>query len=66
MNTKFINEVFSSDDFKRDYDNYLDNFENILEQDNKSKVDRLATFIEDCLKKQKLKVNHISNKVFSN
>jgi len=55
MNTKFINEVFSSEEFKRDYDNYLENFENILELDNRGKIDRLAAFIEDCIKKQKLK-----------
>jgi len=55
MNTNFINEVFSSEDFCRDYEKYLKSFDGILEADNKGKIERLVTYIEDCLKKNKIK-----------
>jgi len=55
MNTNFINEVFASEDFCRDYEKYLKSFDGILEADNKGKIERLVTYIEDCIKKGKIK-----------
>ena len=55
MNTTFINEVFASEEFCKDYQSYLKHFEDILEADNKNKIDRLATYIEECIRKRKIK-----------
>jgi hypothetical protein len=55
MNTSFISEMFSSEEFCRDYENYLQSFDNILEADNKSKIDRMANYIEECIKKKKIR-----------
>jgi len=55
MNTTFIGEIFSSEEFCRDYQIYLEHFEGILEADNKNKIDRFASFIEECIRKRKIK-----------
>lgn len=60
MNTTFINEVFASEEFCRDYQAYLESFESILEADNKNKVERLISFIEECLNKNKLGVKNFN------
>jgi hypothetical protein len=55
MNTSFISEIFSSEEFYKDYENYLQSFDNILEVDNKNKIDRMANYIEECIKKKKIR-----------
>jgi len=55
MNTTFIGEIFASEEFCRDYQIYLEHFEGILEADNKNKVERFTSFIEDCIRKRKIK-----------
>jgi len=55
MNTTFIGEIFASEEFCRDYQIYLEHFEGILEADNKNKIDRFASFIEDSIRKRKVK-----------
>ncbi len=57
MNTTFIGEIFASEEFCRDYQVYLEHFEGILEADNKNKIERFASFIEDCIRKRKIRVN---------
>jgi len=54
MNSTFIHEVFSSEAFQRDYLDYLEDLDEILEADNNGKIDRLVSFIEECLKKKKI------------
>ena len=59
MNSTFIHEVFSSEAFQRDYIEYLEDLDEILEADNNGKVERLVYFIEECVKKRKIQVNTI-------
>jgi len=54
MNTNFISEVFSSEDFCRDYDLYLKSFDRVLEDDNKSKIRKFTNFIEECVRQGKI------------
>jgi len=56
MNSSFINEVFSSEEFKRDYQTYLEDLDEILEADNNGKIERFVYFIEDCIKKKRIQV----------
>jgi len=48
-NSKFMTEIFSSTAFYKDYLEYLNNFENILQHDNKKKFDKFVEFLEDCV-----------------
>jgi len=48
-NSKFMTEIFSSAAFYKDYLEYLNNFENILQHDNKKKFDKFVEFLEDCV-----------------
>jgi hypothetical protein len=54
MNSTFIHEVFSSEAFQRDYIEYLEDLDEILDADNNGKVERLVSFIEECVKKRKI------------
>ena len=48
-NSQFMTEIFSSPAFYKDYLEYLNNFEHILEHDNKKKLDKFVEFLEDCV-----------------
>jgi len=56
MNTSFIHEIFGSEDFSRDYQYYLENFENILETDNRGKLERFAEAIKQFIVEGKTNV----------
>jgi hypothetical protein len=58
MNTSFIHEIFGSEDFSRDYQYYLENFENILEIDNCGKLGRFVEAIKQLISEGK--INNIS------
>ncbi len=64
MNSTFIHEVFSSEAFQRDYIDYLEDLDEILEADNNGKVERLVYFIEECVKKRKIQVTKHSKIIF--
>ena len=49
----FVNQMFSSEDFCRDYNKYLERFEEIMEADNRRKMMRLGMHIEECVNKNK-------------
>ena len=56
MNSSFINDVFASEAFYNDYQKYLEDLDEILEDDNNKKIDRLVCFIEECIRGQKIQV----------
>lgn len=58
MNSSFINEVFASEQFCKDYSAYLEDLDEILESDNNSKIERFVGFIEECIKKKKIQVKN--------
>jgi len=58
MNSNFIHEIFASEEFSKDYQQYLENFETILEADNQNKLEKFAETIRDLIKDGK--INSIS------
>ena len=52
MNSAFICEVFGNEEFREDYKNYLHEFKELTEKDNKEKVKRFTSFLEECIKKE--------------
>jgi len=54
MNTSFVLEIFSSDDFCKEYQEFLDEFKGILVADNNKKRDKLIIFLMECIKKNAL------------
>ena len=55
MNNNFLSEVFSSEDFREDYQNYLSKLTGILQDDNSKKIDKFITYIEECIKNNSMK-----------
>jgi len=47
-NNSFITEIFASEAFSQDYLEYLANFEQIVEKDNKKKFDKFVDFLVAC------------------
>lgn len=45
MNSKFLQQIFSDGDFSQDYLLFLDNFEEIMREDNDRKVKYLANLL---------------------
>ena len=56
MNSNFIHEIFASEEFSKDYQQYLENFENILEADNQNKLEKFPETIRDLVKDGKINV----------
>jgi len=54
MNASFISEIFSSEEFCKDYEAYLKSFDDVLEADNNSKIDKLIETIEDYIRDNRL------------
>jgi len=54
MNAAFISEIFSSDEFKRDYEIFLKDFNDIADKENVDKTPKFVTFIIQCVKKNKI------------
>ena len=52
MNSAFICEVFGNEEFREDYKNYLQEFKELAEKDNKEKINRFTSFLEECIKKE--------------
>ena len=51
MNSAFICEVFGNSEFRDDYKKYLVELDELIEKDNKEKVQRFTSFLEECVKK---------------
>ena len=54
MNTNFVLEVFSSEDFCQEYQRFLADFSDILADDNNKKTKKLISFMTDCAKNNNL------------
>lgn len=55
MNNSFLAEIFSSDDFCKEYVGFLEVLEKQLKDDNVKKVEKFVHFIEDCLERNSIK-----------
>jgi len=51
MNSNFINEIFSSEEFCKDYEIYLTQIDDILEKDNNRKIEMFLNYLEQRLRK---------------
>lgn len=51
MNNSFVSEIFSSESFCREYQKFLKGFYEIIKEDNDKKIDKLITFLAECVKK---------------
>jgi len=51
MNSNFINEIFSSEEFCKDYEIYLTQIDDILEKDNNRKIEMFLNYLEQRIKK---------------
>ena len=49
-NSRFTSEIVGSDEFRKDYAYYLEELDGILFKDNQKKVDKLVSFLVDCVK----------------
>jgi len=58
-NTQFITEIFSSDLFYKDYQEYLKNLDDILEKENAKKTKKFVSFLGKCIEEKTLeKIKH--------
>jgi len=49
-NSRFMNEIFGSDEFRQDYVCYLEKLDEILNKDNQKKMEKFVVFLVDCVK----------------
>jgi len=49
VNLNYISEIFSSEAFQQDYDDYLDNFDQIMKTENQKKTNKLVSFLVGCV-----------------
>jgi len=47
-NTKFITEIFASEEFRQDYTEYLESYDETFQEDNQKKVARFNEFLLKC------------------
>lgn len=50
MNTNFVKEIFSSEEFLKDYREFLPNMESMLKKDNEKKFNKLISALLECAK----------------
>jgi hypothetical protein len=55
MNNNFLVEIFTSDNFKNDYDLFLAGLDDSMFADNYQKIERFTVYIEDCVDKNAYK-----------
>jgi len=49
-NSRFMNEIFGSDEFRQDYACYIEKLDEILNKDNQKKMEKFEAFLVDCVK----------------
>lgn len=59
MNSSFLQDVFASESFRRDYKEYLDTFDEVMQDENEKKFDKFITFIEESIAKNKINVSNL-------
>lgn len=52
MNTSFVQEIFSSEEFLKDYRQFLPGFKNMLQTDNNKKLEKLFSTLLECVQKK--------------
>lgn len=55
MNNTFLGEIFSSDDFCKDYIDFLPDLDDVLREDNEKKVDKFISYLDEIVQKKSLK-----------
>lgn len=48
-NTRFITEIFASEEFRQDYTRYLENYDKAFQEENSKKVARFCDFLLKCV-----------------
>jgi len=51
VNLNYISEIFSSEAFQQDYDEYLNNFDQLMKAENQKKISKLTSFLVECVQK---------------
>ena len=54
MNTNFVGEIFSSDDFRLEYERFLSQFDDFLKGDNDKKTKKMVDLLVDCIQNNDL------------
>ena len=54
MNSSFLNEIFSSDEFCKDYVTFLSELDAVLKEENEKKVDKFIQFLHELVQKKNL------------
>ena len=55
MNNAFLSEIFSSDDFCKDYIAFLPELDALLKEENEKKVAKFIQFLDELVQKKNLK-----------
>lgn len=54
MNTNFVGEIFSSDEFRQEYERFLSQFDDFLKGDNDKKLKKMVDLLVDCVQNNDL------------
>lgn len=54
INTQFVDRIFESQEFQHDYENFLKNFDEIIEKDTEEKMNRFVLFVVQCASNGKI------------
>lgn len=54
MNNSFLNQIFSSDEFKNDFETFISDLDDMLRSENERKSSKLVSQIEQLVKKKKI------------
>lgn len=57
MNSSFLQDIFASDDFRRDYAEYLGSFDGVMKKENDKKLEKFIIFILESIEKKKTNVS---------
>jgi hypothetical protein len=58
VNLNYISEIFSSEAFQQDYDEYLSNFDQLMKTENQKKISKLTSFLVECVQKNQFDKIH--------
>jgi len=54
MNSSFITEIFSSEEFRNDYSSFMDNFDQMADGEISEKVPKFVNYVMKCVKKDNI------------
>jgi len=54
MNSSFISEIFSSEEFRQDYGSFMDNFDDMADSEISEKIPKFVNYVMKCVKKDNI------------